>query len=42
VLDVPFLRRATDSGGRLVHAVDAEKLIDTIYQLPDLPRGGEG
>jgi purine-binding chemotaxis protein CheW len=38
---VPFLRRAAGPGGRLVHAVDAERLIDTIYQLPDLPRAGE-
>jgi purine-binding chemotaxis protein CheW len=37
-----FLRRAADPRGRLVHAVDAERLIDTIYQLPDLQRAGEG
>jgi purine-binding chemotaxis protein CheW len=40
--DVPFLRRSADERGRLVHAVDADVLIDTIYQLPDLARPGEG
>lgn len=38
---VPFLRRASDPSGRLVHAVDAEMLIDTIYQLPELARAGD-
>jgi len=38
---VPFLRRARDPAGRLVHAIDAEKLVDTIYRLPDLARPGE-
>ena len=35
---VPFLRRACDPSGRLVHAIDAEKLIDTIYRIPELAR----
>lgn len=39
---VPFLRRSSDAAGRLVHAIDAEVLIDTIYQLPELARAGEG
>jgi len=39
---VPFLRRARDPSGLLVHALDAELLIDTIYQLPELARTGEG
>lgn len=38
---VPFLRRAADAAGRLVHAIDAEVLIETIYQLPELARAGE-
>lgn len=38
---VPFLRRSGDASGRLVHAIDAEILIDTVYQLPDLARAGE-
>lgn len=38
---VPFLRRATDPSGRLVHAIDAELLIDTICRLPELARAGE-
>jgi chemotaxis signal transduction protein len=38
---VPFLRRASDPSGRLVHAIDAEKLVDTIYRLPELARSGE-
>ena len=38
---VPFLRRATDPSGRLVHAIDAELLIDTICRLPELARTGE-
>ena len=38
---VPFLRRARDPSGRLVHAIDAELLIDTIYRLPELARAGE-
>lgn len=38
---VPFLRRSSDASGHLVHAIDAELLIDTIYQLPDLARTGE-
>jgi len=37
----PFLRPASDAPGRLVHAVDADVLIDTIYQLPGLGRAGE-
>lgn len=36
-----FVRRAADAEGRLVHAVDADVLIDTIYQLPGLARAGE-
>ncbi len=36
--EAPFLRRVEDARGRLVHAVDADVLIDTIYQLPDLAR----
>ena len=39
---VAFLRRSGDAAGRLVHAVDPELLIDTIYQLPELARAGEG
>jgi purine-binding chemotaxis protein CheW len=39
---VPFLVRASDASGRLVHAIDAEVLIDTVYQLPELGRAGEG
>jgi len=39
---VPFLRRASDPSGRLVHEIDAERLIDTIYQLPELARAGGG
>jgi len=38
---VPFLRRASDASRRLVHAIDAEMLIDTVYQLPELARAGE-
>jgi len=38
---VPFLRRASDPSGRLVHAIDAEMLVDTIYRLPELARTGE-
>lgn len=38
---VSFLRRASDPSGRLVHAVDAEMLVDTIYRLPELARAGE-
>ena len=38
---VPFLRRASDPSGRLVHAIDAEMLVDTIYRLPELARAGE-
>ncbi len=38
---VPFLRRASDPAGRLVHAIDAELLVDTIYRLPELARAGE-
>ncbi|HWR98937.1 MAG TPA: chemotaxis protein CheW, partial [Candidatus Methanoperedens sp.] len=37
----PFVRRAADAQGRFVHAVDADVLIDTIYQLPGLVRAGE-
>jgi purine-binding chemotaxis protein CheW len=37
---VPFLRRASDPAGRLVHAIDAELLVDTIYRLPELARAG--
>ena len=36
-----FLRRAADAQGRFLHAIDADVLIDTIYQLPDLARAGE-
>jgi purine-binding chemotaxis protein CheW len=36
-----FLRRAADRRGRLVHVVDADVLVDTIYQLPELARAGE-
>jgi chemotaxis signal transduction protein len=38
---VPFLRRVSDPSGRLVHVIDAELLIDTIYRLPELARAGE-
>lgn len=38
---VPFLRRASDPSGKLVHAIDAEVLIDTIYRLPELGHAGE-
>jgi chemotaxis signal transduction protein len=38
---VPFLRRAGDASGRLVHAIDPEVLIDTIYRLPELARAGD-
>lgn len=38
---VAFLRRARDPSGRLVHAIDAELLVDIIYRLPDLARAGE-
>jgi chemotaxis signal transduction protein len=38
---VPFLRRASDPSGRLVHAIDAELLVDTIYRLPELALAGE-
>ena len=37
---VPFLRRASDPSGRLVHAIDAELLVDAIYRLPELARAG--
>lgn len=37
----PFLRRAEDARGRLVHAVDADALIDTIYRLADQARPAE-
>ena len=38
---VPFLRRTSDLSGRLVHVIDAELLVDTIYRLPELARVGE-
>lgn len=38
---VPFLRRASDAAGRLVHAIDAEAMIEIIYQLPELARAPE-
>ena len=38
---VPFVCRASDPSGRLVHAIDAEMLIDIIYRLPELARAGE-
>jgi chemotaxis signal transduction protein len=38
---VPFLRRARDPSGRLVHLIDAEMLVDTIYRLPELAHAGE-
>ncbi|MHB8835399.1 MAG: chemotaxis protein CheW [Candidatus Methylomirabilia bacterium] len=38
---VPFLRRACDPSGKLVHLVDAELLVDTIYRLPDPAHAGE-
>jgi len=38
---VPFLRRARDPSGRLVHLIDAELLVDTIYRLPELAHVGE-
>jgi len=38
---VPFLRRAPDPSGRLVHVIDAELLVDTIYRLPELSHAGE-
>jgi chemotaxis signal transduction protein len=36
-----FLRPAADAQGRFVHAIDADVLIDAIYQLPELARAGE-
>lgn len=38
---VPFMRRARDPSGRLVHVIDAEMLVDTIYRLPELAHTGE-
>jgi len=38
---VPFLRRASDATGRLVHAIDAELLIDTIHRIPEPAGAGE-
>jgi len=38
---VHFLRRARDLSGRLVHLIDAELLVDTIYRLPELAHAGE-
>ena len=38
---VPFLRRVRDPSGRLVHVIDAEMLVDTIYRLPELAHAGE-
>jgi len=38
---VAFLRRARDPSGRLVHVIDAEMLVDTIYRLPELAHAGE-
>jgi len=38
---VPFLRRARDPSGRLVHVIDAEMLVDAIYRLPELAHDGE-
>ena len=38
---VAFLRRARDPSGRLVHVIDAEMLVDTIYRLPELAHTGE-
>jgi chemotaxis signal transduction protein len=38
---VPFLRRVRDPSGRLVHVIDAEMLVDTIYRLPELAHSGE-
>ena len=36
-----FVQRAADAQGGFVHAVDADVLIDTIYQLPGLARAAE-
>ena len=38
---VAFLRRARDLSGRMVHMIDAELLVDTIYRLPELAHAGE-
>ena len=38
---VPFLQRARDPSGRLVHVIDAELLVDTVYRLPELAHAGE-
>ena len=38
---IPFLRRARDPSGRLVHVIDAELLVDTVYRLPELAHAGE-
>ena len=38
---VPFLQRAHDPSGRLVHVIDAELLVDTVYRLPELAHAGE-
>lgn len=38
---VHYLRRARDPSGRLVHVIDAELFVDTIYQLPELTHAGE-
>ena len=38
---VPFLRRVRDPSGRLVHVIDAELFVDTIYRLPELVHAGD-
>jgi purine-binding chemotaxis protein CheW len=38
---VPFLRRARDASGQLVHAIDAEQLVDTICRIPEPAHAGE-
>ncbi len=38
---VPFVQRARDPSGKLVHVIDAELLVDTIYRLIELAHAGE-
>jgi chemotaxis signal transduction protein len=38
---VLFLQRAHDPSGRLVHLIDAELFVDSVYRLPELAHAGE-
>jgi purine-binding chemotaxis protein CheW len=36
-----FLHRARDASGRMVHAIDAERLVETIGRIQEEPRAAE-